>query len=409
MTVFSRAQILINQNRFDLAEKELQMHLAENPNDGFSHAYLALSYIGLNKYEKALESAQRSVSLIPDTAFALYVLSRSYVHLDNFKEALNASEQVLRLAPDDADFLNNHGVILTGLKKYNEALTILNRALEIEPEHAGCKQFKSIILRQLGRFKEADLLADEALKNDPEDAHGFAVKGWSALDAGKPEESLQHFKSAVMLDPNSEYAKSGMVMALKAQNPLFNLFYKFSKWIDSLPSSLRWGFIIGIYIFMRIMRKFSETDSPIAPVLGIIFALYILFIFLTWTINPIFNIFMRFNRYAKYALDKGEIIGSNIMAFLLTSALIQYLFTFVLTSYPITGALGSLFLTFPVVGTFKRWDTKKFKPHLIYTIALSILWLFTIILPITGNDIHGLWLIFLLGAVGYTWVSQIGK
>ena len=64
-------------------------------------------------------------------------------------------------------------------------------------------------------------------------------------------------------------------------------------------------------------------------------------------------------------------------------------------------------LTFPVVGTFKRWDTKKFKPHLIYTIALSILWLFTIILPITGNDIHGLWLIFLLGAVGYTWVAGL--
>ncbi|WP_066633355.1 tetratricopeptide repeat protein [Labilibacter marinus] len=409
MSTISRAELLLQQNKYDLAEKELQLHLAENPNDAFSHAYLALAYSGLGKDQKALEAAKQSVSLIPDASFPLYVLSRCYVSIDNLKDALATSEQALRFAPDDADFLCNHGAILCDLKKYEEAITALNSALENDPEHAGSKQIKSIVLRNQGRYKEADDIAQEALEDNPEDAHSFAAKGWTALDSGNTKESLQHFKSAVMIDPNSEFAKSGMVMALKAQNPLFNLFYKFHTWIASLSPSARWGFIIGIYVFMRVLRKVSETNSPIAPVLGFIFALYILFAFLSWTIDPIFNIFMRFNQYAKYALNRGEIIASNIMAFLLISAATQYLLTFALPWYPITGAIGALFLTLPVSGTFNRWDTKKFIPHLVYTIALSILWVANIVLPIAGNDIPSLWFLFLGGTIAYTWISQMGK
>jgi len=410
MSNIGRIELLIQQDKFDQAEKEIRVNLLEDPNNGIYYALLALCLHGQNKGKEALEEAQKAVGLMPHAAYPFYVLSKCYLRLDNLKNANEAIQNALRIDPDDEDYLCMYAAILNDQKKYDDGLTTIDKALAINPEHAPSKQIKSLLLRSSGRYKEADVIAGEALNDNPESAYAFAAKGWSSLDTGKVKESLEHFKSAVVLDPTSEFAKSGLVMAIKAQNPIFNAFYNYYNWINNLSAKARWGFIIGIFILMRVADNVSDSNSAMAPLFTVLIGVYICFVFMVWTINPIFNIFMRFNKYGKHALDKGEIMGSNIMSALLISAIVQFGLHLQFDWYPVTGAIGSMFLTLPYSSTFARWETKSFKNHLAYSILLTLIWIPTVVLPLVKQDANTglLWMVFLGGTVAYTWVSQIG-
>ncbi len=410
MSELYRIQLLLKQNKYDLAEKEIKRALLENPNSSESFSFLALAYLGLKKNAEAIEAAKKGVGLSPYSGFALYILSRCYINNDQVQKAEETILNALQIDPNDEDYLCTYAVILNDLNKKEDALEAINRALQNNAEHADSKKIKTIILRGLGRYQEAEKLADEAVAENPEDAMSFAVKGWASLDSGKPKDALMYFRSAVMLDPNSEYAKSGMVMAYKAQNKLFNMFYLFYNWVNHLSSGVRWGLIIGVFILVRIINKIGNSDSGFAPFFNVLLVGYVIFVFLSWTINPIFNIFLRFNKFTKYALNKGQIIASNVMCGLIISALAQYVLSLV-TGYPLTGAIGSLFLTLPTASAFNRWDTKAFMGHLIYCIALLFILALSVATSFNGpNSITGTsWLIFLVGVVGYTWYVQFRK
>jgi len=411
MSQIARIELLLQQEKYTQAEKEIRSQLLEEPNDGIYYALLALCLSGLDQNKAALEEAWKAVGLIPHSDYAFYVLSKCYLQVDDYKGASEAIQEALRIDPEDEDYLCLYAAILNDKGEHQKGLLTIDKALSINPEHGQSKQIKSLLLRSLGRYKEADAVASEALNDNPESAYAFAAKGWSSLDTGNVRESLEHFKSAVMLDPTSDYAKSGLVTAIKAQNPLFNAFYNYYNWIGNLSSKARWGFVIGLFILIQVANKMSDTSSALVPFFSVLVGLYICFVFIVWTINPIFNIFMRFNKFGKHALDKGEIMGSNIMAILLASALIQYALHLSFDWYPVTGAMGSLFLTLPFSSTFARWESKAFKKHLIYSILLALVWLSTVVLPLIGQDEYGgtLWMVFLFGFVVYTWVSQMGK
>jgi tetratricopeptide (TPR) repeat protein len=411
MSQIARIQLLLQQDKYTQAEREVRSQLLEEPNNGIYYSLLALCLSGLDQNREALEEAKKAVGLLPHSDYAFYVLSKCYLQVDNYEEASDAIQEALRIEPEDEDYLCLYAAILNDQGKHENALSNIDKALSINPEHAQSKQIKSLILRGLGKYKAADSVASEALNDNPESASAFAAKGWSSLDSGNVKESLEHFKSAVILDPTSNFAKSGLVMAIKAQNPLFNAFYNYYNWVGNLSTKARWGFIIGVFVLIRIVGKISDTNSALAPFFTVLVGLYICFVFMVWTINPIFNIFMRFNKFGKHALDKGEIIGSNIMAFLLASALIQFGLHLTFDWYPVTGAIGSMFLTLPFSATFARWETQTFTKHLTYSILLTLVWIPTVVLPLIGQESKTgtLWLIFIVGIIGYTWVSQMGR
>ena len=56
----TRAHLLIEQGRYDLAEKELKNALGEDINNSDAHALLALCYVRQKRMEEALEEAKGS-------------------------------------------------------------------------------------------------------------------------------------------------------------------------------------------------------------------------------------------------------------------------------------------------------------------------------------------------------------
>jgi Tfp pilus assembly protein PilF len=56
----------------------------------------------------------------------------------------------------------------------------------------------------------------DMLAMDPDDAHAHANRGWLLLRRGQPDEAMQSFQSALRLDPTLDWARLGMIEAMKA-------------------------------------------------------------------------------------------------------------------------------------------------------------------------------------------------
>jgi hypothetical protein len=125
----------------------------------------------------------------------------------------------------------------------------------------------------------------------------------------------------------------------------------------------------------------------------------------------VFNIFLLFNKYGKHALNKGEKLGAWVMLSLLGAVAIQLGAHVVFSSYPLIGGIGFLFLALPAASTFASWGNKSFKKHLAYTVLLTVILLGAVLLSVF--QVQGiteiLWIIFLIGVVAYSWVSQMFK
>lgn len=64
-------------------------------------------------------------------------------------------------------------------------------------------------------------------------------KGWTLVRRGRIEESIEHFREALRLNPNSEWAYEGVVEALKARNPIYHLMLMGSLSMQEMSGHMR--------------------------------------------------------------------------------------------------------------------------------------------------------------------------
>ena len=61
-----RAQLLMQQSRFELAEEQLRLALASDSSDSRTHAFLALCMLNRDKYDDATAEAEQAINISPD-------------------------------------------------------------------------------------------------------------------------------------------------------------------------------------------------------------------------------------------------------------------------------------------------------------------------------------------------------
>src|ERR1041384_4192118 len=99
----SRAQLLLDQDRFDLAEKELRQELTLDPENAYARALLATCLAEQERLPEAIAEAQAAVGLAPDFSFCHYVLGHVLFDAHRLKEAETAAKEAIRLNPENAD------------------------------------------------------------------------------------------------------------------------------------------------------------------------------------------------------------------------------------------------------------------------------------------------------------------
>lgn len=309
----ARASLLIGQNRFDLAEPHIRQALAIDPNDAHAHAWLAICLRERESFTEATMEARTAVGLAPADAYPQFILSTVFAQRNMPKEAMHAAKEALRLDPSDANYWGQLAALQHGEKKYNEALEAAERGLELDPESTLCTNVRAMALRGLGRKDDAEGAVATALARNPENAFSHANMGWNMLHQSKPRPALEHFREALRLQPDLEWARAGIVEALKARWLPYRLILRYFLFMSQLPSRTQWFIIIGGYVAYQIVRTASKNYPAAAPYLQPLVWAYFTFAVSTWLAVPLFNLVLRTSRFGRMVLSRRETIAANCL------------------------------------------------------------------------------------------------
>jgi tetratricopeptide (TPR) repeat protein len=246
----------------------------------------------------------------------------------------------------------------------------------------------------LGEKNPAKETFTNAFQHAPENHETHANQGWVYLEQNEHKLALQHFQEALRLNPTSEFAREGLVEALKARYWIYRAFLQFSFKVTSISGGARWGLYIGMIILVRVMP--------------LLLPFYLMLVFFTWFSDLIFNTLLRFNRYGRQALNQEEINGSNVFLILFLggiSALGINKFLYVEEAIPI--GIVFLGLLFPVAGTLQLSNKIARRKSLYMTAAIAALGLATMVFAFVNPDLASTLLTaFYISVLGYTWFRQ---
>jgi tetratricopeptide (TPR) repeat protein len=405
-----KAQLLIGQDRFDLAIKELKGELLSSPDEPHVHALLAVCLRQLDRNKEALEAARRAVQVGPDYAYAHYVLAGVYDQDDRFKEAEQAIREAIRLDPEDADYYARLASLHLQQRRWEEGLRAAERALELDPTHPTGLNLRTMALNSLDRTDDAAAATRSALAANPEDATAHASQGWQELRGGNPRTAMTHFREALRLDSSHAWAREGVVEALKARNPIYRAMLGYFLWTSRLQPRVLWGFIIGGFVLSKVLRDFVKTDPQWAPYVWLVLGPYFAFVLMTWIAEPLFNLLLRTDPIGRVALTPRQTMAANWFGGSLLLALLSLaIWLVVKTDPPLVLAVVAGLMVIPISSALATESGRARKILMTYAWALGLCGTFLVgasFVPGAQAIAAIPFAVFLLGVAAFFWVAS---
>lgn len=324
-----RAQFFINSRRYDEAESHLKQSLAQNPNDAETLNLLAYCCLMQNKNKEALQHIDTAISNDPTNGRHFYI--RAFIKYDDsdYKMAETNILEALALDPTEPEYFSLLANIRIHNARFKEALEAANNGLSIDAENLACLNARSIALLKLKKADAAYATIEKALSYNPSDSQTHTTFGYALLENGESKLSLIHFREALRLNPSNDSARRGIIEAMKSRYWVYKIFLQYAFWLSRLKGNVQWGFIIGLYILIRIIDSIAASNPGTAPFLYPVIYIYATFVVFTWLIMPISNLFLQLNKFGRFALNKTEKFYAKIIGALLLAAIICLVSLFV--------------------------------------------------------------------------------
>lgn len=404
-----RARLLLQQRRYDLAEKELRQVLAGAPDHFLAHAWLSLTLMEMARHAEAEAEAEQAVHLAPDHPYGYFVLSRVFQQQGKMRQAEKAIAEAIRLNPTDADYFAVLASLFAGQQQWAKVLEAAEQGLLLDAEHIGCGNLRAMALNKLGRRQESIGALDAALYRDPDNALTHANQGWIALEQNNHQGAMEHFREALRLNPELNWARSGILEALKARNPVYRWLLQYFFWMARMGPRLQWGVILGAYFGNQILRGIARSNPQLAPFLTPLIMLYLLFVYLTWTGKTLFNLLLRLDSFGRLVLTPQQVRVSNIVGLMLLVALISLGVGWVMPFF-LASAVGYALalLVIPVAHTLEREPGRNRTILFAYTGALTLVAVLALgALLADAQVFFSLAQLFFLGIFAFGWIGNI--
>lgn len=409
-----KAEHLLKQKRYKEAHTEVNSYLAADPESIPALMVLIQVYLGMDQHGNADTIADQLIQRDPTDPDILFLKALTQVQLGNRKVALKFLNSALAFDPLRAQA---HGMI-AGIHfqdaDFEKALEAANAGLSIDPQNELCLNYRSMTLLRLDRKEEHVYADQQALKSNPMNPLTHASVGYSALQKGEYDKAKDHFREALRIDPENEYARQGMLNAIRATNLYYRFFLKYAFWMEGLKPQVRWAVVIIGYLLMRTLDSYSGEMGAFKPVADLVVTLYMIFAISTWIINPVANIFLRFHSFGKYVLKDEEVRVANLSAALLCvsifGAAVLYIFDENQLQWKNLGVYllcAGIALTV-VVSSIANCELERSKRRLrtagmVFAIACGVLILSAFLLPVFALSLFN-WLVY--GFIGYQFYAN---
>jgi tetratricopeptide (TPR) repeat protein len=414
-----RGLMLYQQGRHEMAETELRQTLSAEPNDPYAHSLLALCLAERAKFDDATQEAQHAIHLQPDFDFAHYAHAHVLFDRRRLKEAQAAIEEAIRLDPANSDYFSLLSNIHFQESRWADALRAAEQGLQFDPESVTCTNLRAMAMVKLGRRAEAGATIDAALAKHPESSLTHANQGWTYLEKGQPDKALEHFREALRLNPENEWARHGIVEALKARHFIYAMMLKYFLWMSRFSARGQWGIILGAYFGNQLLQAIAHKNPPLAPYILPIRILYVCFALLTWLAAPFFNLMLRVNRFGRYALSREQTVASNWFGLCLLLGLLALVGTLIygFDSIFFLGAIVFGFLLLPVSSVYNCASGRPRMTMAAIAIGLAAVGLGAIAVTMYEN-VHAtansrpelsmnMFSVFLFGTIASMWIANI--
>lgn len=325
--------LLIEQSRYALAEKELRQSLADEPDDALAHAVLAICLTRLKQHAVAMREAELAVGFDPEQPYVFFAKSIVELERNCFEDAEQSIQTAIGLDPNATDYFAQLARIELERACWQKALAAAQQGLELDPEDVDCSNLQAIALNRLGRQGEANEAIKTALKRNPEDADTHANMGWSLLESGEPEEAMKYFRESLRLNPENDWARQGIVEAMKARYLFYRILLGWFVWMMNLSSGVQWAVLIGAFIGYQALRSLAVHNPALLPWLMPLLLAYATFAIMTWVASPLLNLVLRMTRFGRLALTPEQIRTSNWVGICVLGAVV-FLVLFVVRSFP---------------------------------------------------------------------------
>ena len=130
-----RAQVLFEQFRLDLAEKELRLELTVEPDNPLAHALLALCLAQREAYDEAQAESEQAIHLAPDLAFPHYVRASVLRERENRREAHLSLAEAVRIDPGRPDHFALLALLRLDERNWKAAVEASEKGLALDTEH----------------------------------------------------------------------------------------------------------------------------------------------------------------------------------------------------------------------------------------------------------------------------------
>lgn len=399
---YERIELLIEMQHYDVAINQIKASLEKNPNDDYLYSLWAWIEIQNKRYLNGEKLCKKALQLNAESYEAKYYLTCDYIDSEKYDQALGLLKDLLKDVPEEPSLYYLLATTYFGKDIYDKALKAINKALYYDSNKSEYLVTKSRIYRFMNQPGRADFYANMALEKSPDAADAVVEKGWRAIDDNKPAEAKEFFVQAMSIDPTNEYAKEGMKYALKAENWFYNLFFRFSLFMQALTRSKRALLWLGIMFAVTLFQGIATKLFLLGGMVGLAYFLLIVFVS---TIDPLSNLLLATNPYGRHVLRKEDFLRS----YFAVGIWVFFFIVLVLNLYfhkTVLPAFSILMLVFPIKRTIERRKKSSF----VFFLALSVIMVLTSLyfcvgtwldIPIAGLVIF----LYVISAIFTSWMT----
>jgi tetratricopeptide (TPR) repeat protein len=316
--------------------------LAQEPNDAFALHQLAGCQWRISEARReALRTIDQAIALEPNGAEHHVLRAFILCALDRPKEAVHSTQMALSLDPNDSYAHTAESQAYLQMENWPSAERAAREALALDADNSGAANQLAQALRLQNKQAENAAHLAGMLARDPEDAFTHANAGWAALQRGEHRAAEVHFREALRLDPDFDYAREGLLSSFRARSPLYRGYLKYCFAMARLNRGARWAVILGFYLGSRV--------APYLPGGDILVVLYFLFVLWVWIARPVGNALLLFDRFARYALRRAEKIEAAAVSSCLVIGIAGLIASFALNwEAGLLFGIGGVAIAFPL-------------------------------------------------------------